>query len=208
VHWHAAESAALESAATGLQLPRHGRVCYEHPAMKTLADIDWQSWRAKDEATLVFIVEPRRVLLMHKKRGLGAGKINAPGGRLEPGESPEQGAIREVQEELCITPTDLSKHGELSFQFLDGYSIFVHVFRAAGFLGVPDETAEARPRWTALDRVPYAAMWADDALWVPVVLKGGYFSGKFLFDRENMLDHALDELASASSLLDPRQQRW
>ena len=66
--------------------------------MRTLGDIDWARWRAKDQATLVFVTEAANVLLMHKKRGLGAGKINAPGGRLEPGETPETGAIREVQE--------------------------------------------------------------------------------------------------------------
>ena len=175
--------------------------------MRALSDIDWTCWKATDEATLVFVIAGTQVLLMHKKRGLGAGKINAPGGRLEPGESPEQGAIREVQEELCVTPTQLTKHGELSFQFLDGYSIFVHVFRAGGYLGEPSETPEARPLWTELDRIPYPAMWADDALWVPLLLEGSWFSGKFLFDRESMLDHELLELTSTATLVDPQRVR-
>ena len=175
--------------------------------MLTLGDIDWNAWKATDEATLLFVVEPKRVLLMHKKRGLGAGKVNAPGGRLESGETPEQCAIREVQEELCVTPTGLSKRGELSFQFVDGYSIFVHVFLANGHLGVPAETDEARPRWTALDAIPYAEMWADDALWVPWLLEGRFFSGRFLFDGERMLDHELLERASAKALLDPKVAR-
>ncbi len=175
--------------------------------MRALSDIDWNAWKATDEATLVFVVAEGQVLLMHKKRGLGAGKVNAPGGRLEPGETPEQGAIREVQEELCVTPTELTKHGELSFQFLDGYSIFVHVFRATGYLGEPRETSEARPRWTELGQIPYAEMWADDALWVPLLLSGSWFSGRFLFDRERMLDHELVELTSSTTLIDPRSVR-
>lgn len=173
--------------------------------MRTLSDIDWARWRAKDRATLVFVTENARVLLMHKKRGLGAGKINAPGGRLEPGETPEAGAIREVQEELCVTPLGLMKHGELSFQFVDGYSIFVHVFLANRYTGTPAETEEARPRWTLLDEVPYEAMWQDDALWVPLLLSRAYFSGKFLFDGERMLDHEIVKYASGSALSDPLQ---
>jgi len=65
-------------------------------------DIDWESWRAKDPATLVFVVKDSSVLLIRKKCGLGAGKINAPGGRLEPGETPLEAAIRETREEVNL----------------------------------------------------------------------------------------------------------
>lgn len=62
-------------------------------------EIDWASWKAKDPATLVFVVKEGSILLIRKKRGLGAGKINGPGGRLEAGERPLEGAVREAQEE-------------------------------------------------------------------------------------------------------------
>ena len=62
--------------------------------------------------------------MIRKKRGLGAGKINGVGGRLEPGELPFAGILREAQEELGITLLDPVKRGELHFQFLDGYSLF------------------------------------------------------------------------------------
>ena len=44
-------------------------------------------------------------------------------GRVDPGETPEQGAIREAQEELHVTPIGVRKAGELAFQFRDGYSL-------------------------------------------------------------------------------------
>jgi len=68
------------------------------PAPRRLGDIDWSSWRAVDRATLTFVTEGSRLLLIRKKRGLGAGKINGPGGRLEQGETPLACAIREVEE--------------------------------------------------------------------------------------------------------------
>lgn len=98
--------------------------------VKSLRDIDWDNWKPKDPATLVFVTRGARILLIRKKRGLGAGKINAPGGRLEPGETPLQAAIRETQEELHITPKQLTYAGENLFQFVDGYSIHVYVFKA------------------------------------------------------------------------------
>ena len=159
---------------------------------RRLSDVDWSSWQAADRATLTFVIEGGRLLLIRKKRGLGAGKINGPGGRLEPGERPEQCAVREVEEELGITPQGLRARGELRFQFADGYSIHVYVFSADGYAGQPRETDEAVPLWFGLDEVPYHEMWADDVLWLPQLLAGDSIGGRFVFDGDALLDHALD----------------
>jgi len=161
-------------------------------APRRIDEIAWSSWEARDTATLVFVVEDDRVLLIRKKRGLGAGKINGPGGRLEPGETLLQCAVREIREELCITPQKLELRGELRFQFLDGYSIHVHVFHAEGYQGRPTETEEAVPLWFRRPEIPYDQMWEDDVLWVPHLLDGGRFEGCFLFEGDRMLDHRLD----------------
>lgn len=155
-------------------------------------EIDWDAWKPKESATLIFVIKDDKVLLIRKKRGLGAGKINGPGGRIDPGETPEQCAVREAQEELCITPRRVSFAGELLFQFTDGYALHGHVFRAADFEGVPTETDEATPIWTPLDRIPYAEMWADDEFWLPHMLAGRSFTGRFLFDGDAMLGYDLD----------------
>jgi 8-oxo-dGTP diphosphatase len=164
----------------------------ERPSIRSLSDVAWDRWAPTDRATLLFVVEEDRVLLIRKKRGLGAGKINAPGGRIEPGESATAAAVRECQEELHITPTGVEEVGELSFQFADGYALHARVFRASGLEGTPTETDEAIPLWTPLDRIPFAEMWADDALWIPKMLARERFRGRFVFDGERMLDHALD----------------
>jgi 8-oxo-dGTP diphosphatase len=161
---------------------------------RRVADIDWSSWRATDPATLVFLIRDGRLLLIRKKRGLGAGKINGPGGRLEPGEEAEACAVRELEEELHVRPLGLEKIGENRFQFVDGYSIHVHVYRATEFIGTPTETDEATPLWFDLDRIPYDEMWEDDRLWLPLLVEGTPFSGRFIFDGDSMLDHELDLL--------------
>ncbi len=131
-------------------------------------DVDWSVWRPQERATLLFVIRDGQMLLIHKRRGLGAGKINGPGGRLDRGESPLQAAVREVQEELHITPTGIRPCGELAFQFTDGLAILVYVFTATDCDGAPEETDEATPLWTPLDRMPYDRMWADDRIWFPV----------------------------------------
>jgi 8-oxo-dGTP diphosphatase len=130
--------------------------------------------------------------MIRKKRGLGAGKINGVGGRLEPGELPLAGILRETQEELGITLIDPAKRGELHFQFLDGYSLFCTVFVASRFDGTPVETEEAVPLWFDLDQLPFDEMWEDDELWLPQALKGESFRGFFEFDGEKMLSNRLE----------------
>ena len=154
-----------------------------------LEHIDWASWQAQDLATLLFIVQENRILLIRKLRGLGAGKINGPGGRLEPGETPTQAAIREVEEELLVTPMNVRACGELLFQFVDGFSIHGYVFKADDCSGEPQETDEAIPLWTSLEDIPYDRMWADDRVWVPMMLRGTSFKGRFVFEDDTMLDH-------------------
>ena len=157
-----------------------------------LAAIDWSTWVPEQRATLMFILQDRDVLLIHKKRGFGKGKINGPGGRIEPGETARDGAIREVREEVLVHPTGVEECGELFFQFRDGFSIHGVVFRASGCDGEPGETDEARPFWVPQDQIPYDRMWADDRHWLPLVLRGERFVGRFLFDGEEMIDYRVD----------------
>lgn len=44
--------------------------------------------------TLLFVLEPGRVLLGMKKRGFGEGRWNGFGGKVQGGETVEEGAIR------------------------------------------------------------------------------------------------------------------
>lgn len=151
--------------------------------------IDWASWVPTEWANLCFIVQNGQVLLIRKKRGLGAGKINGPGGRNEPGETAEAAAIRETQEEIGVTPTGLEQVGELFFHFLEGYRLQVTVFAASGCIGGPIETAEAKPQWTPVDSIPYEEMWPDDPHWLPLLLQRKRFRGFFLFDGERLLSY-------------------
>ncbi len=161
-------------------------------APQTVAAIDWTTWQPKDRATLCFVFAGDDVLLIRKKRGLGAGKVNAPGGRLDPGETPLACAIRETQEELHVTPSDLRLCGEHRFQFVDGYSLHVHVYAATSHEGTATETDEAIPLWTPVSAIPFEEMWADDVLWIPHMLAERVFSGRWIFDGDSIVDHLLE----------------
>lgn len=161
--------------------------------MKNLTDIDWDAWRPTDPATLLFVIRDHKILLIRKKRGLGAGKINGPGGKLEAGETPLECAIRECQEEIGIHVSAAATEycGDNRFQFVDGYSIHVHVFRAYSFEGELVESDEATPLWFDLSQIPYDEMWDDDRYWLPMVVAGTPFSGTWIFDGDEIVDYEL-----------------
>ncbi|CAN5382953.1 hypothetical protein BH23VER1_BH23VER1_33400 [soil metagenome] len=154
---------------------------------------DWTTWVPTVRATLMFIRDGGRVLLIRKKRGIGAGKINGPGGKIDPGESEATCAIRETQEELGVTAIDPRRMGELSFEFADGMRMHVAVFMASAHSGDAYETDEAIPLWTPIDSIPFDQMWADDAHWLHRMLTDELtFRGHFCFDGDTMLTHRVE----------------
>jgi 8-oxo-dGTP diphosphatase len=152
-------------------------------------DIDWTTWQPTEKGTLCFVMCDGRILLIRKKRGLGSGKINGPGGRLELGETALEAAVRETKEEVGVTPTGLEEVGVMYFHFLDGYKLHVTVFAASGCHGQLVESDEATPIWTDVNRIPYHEMWQDDPYWMPLLLKRNKFRGYFVFDGEQLLSH-------------------
>lgn len=162
--------------------------------IRSLADVDWVDWRARDHATLLFVQRDDQLLLIHKKRGLGKGKVNGPGGKIEPGETPVECAIRECHEEIGIEVRDPEIVGVHRFQFTDGYSIHCWVYRGREFRGTPIETDEAIPFWAPVDDLPFDEMWEDDRLWLPLLLEGKRFDGRWVFEGDCMLDHELREI--------------
>lgn len=142
----------------------------------------------------MFVIRGDEILLIRKQRGLGRGKVNGPGGKLDPGEDALQCAARECEEELGIRVRNLECMGEHKFQFIDGYSIHCWVFRTSDFEGEPHETPEAIPLWTRIDAIPFDEMWEDDRIWLPLVIRGQPFSARWVFDDERMLDYDLKEV--------------
>lgn len=149
--------------------------------------MDWDTWEPGMRATLMFIRVGDEVLLIEKQRGIGMGKVNGPGGKIDPGETPLECAIRETQEELCVTATGVKKMGELFFAMSDMPDIHCHVFIADGYEGTPTQTPEAIPLWTQVSEIPYDRMWDDDRYWLGEMLEGKTFRGRFVFHEETIL---------------------
>lgn len=140
----------------------------------------------KAETTLLFLRRDDQILLAMKKRGFGIGKWNGAGGKVEADESIEAAAIRECQEEIGVTPKQLHYRGELHFIDLPDVEHYCYVYEATEWDGEPTETEEMRPRWFALNDIPYDKMWPDDRYWIPKFLQGIPFKGEVVVENDTI----------------------
>ncbi|KAF9313556.1 hypothetical protein BG003_005061 [Podila horticola] len=132
---------------------------------------------SKKVLTLIIVIDKdnHKILLGYKKRGFGAHLWNGFGGKVEPGETVRQGALRELEEEAGITVDDnkFQKAGILLFLFEnDPVGLETHVYKAHEYHGEIRECDEMRPQWFDFKDIPYEQMWEDDKTWLPELLKG------------------------------------
>lgn len=144
-----------------------------------------------DKAVITFplrsdtpVAADEEVLLIRKKRGLGAGLYNGPGGKVEPDETPRDAAIRETNEEVRLNVHSLDQRARLEFYFGEEPLFECFAYTTTDFSGDATETPEADPVWTQRSAIPYDEMWEDDKHWLPHVLDGDAVEGRFEFDAD------------------------
>ncbi|EIE91445.1 hypothetical protein G6F46_008928 [Rhizopus delemar] len=138
---------------------------------------------SQKQLTLILTLDrkERKVLLGMKKRGFGVGKYNGFGGKVEKGETIEEGAKRELLEEAGIEALDMHQVAINLFTFEnDPVGLQVHIYVVESFKGEPVETEEMKPEWFDYENIPFDQMWADDKQWFPFIIEHqqnfiGYF---------------------------------
>lgn len=138
--------------------------------------------------TLCIIHQHPKILLGMKKRGFGTGKWNGFGGKVSAAETVEDAAKREIHEEAGIEVRNLDRVGILDFEFKGNLEILqTHIFRSDNFWGEPTESEEMKPRWFPVNEIPFKEMWPDDIHWMPLLLNGKKFKGRFLFGESDVI---------------------
>jgi 8-oxo-dGTP diphosphatase len=146
-------------------------------------------------ATLCYLRRGGKTLMMHriKRRGdMHYGKWNGLGGKMHPGETPEECVAREVREESGLQVQAPALRGFITFPSFDQeQDWYVFVFTASRFRGRLAESAEGHLQWVADRDLLKLELWEGDRIFLPWLEGRGFFSAKFNYREGRLAGHAV-----------------
>lgn len=146
-------------------------------------------------ATLCYVRRDGCTLMIHrikKQNDMHAGKWNGLGGKLEPGETPEECAVREVFEESGLTAHNPELRGFLTFPgFANDEDWYAFVFVIREFSGELIDSPEGVLRWIPDDDLLSLPLWAGDRVFIPWLAQDPFFSGKFVYQSGELVGHSV-----------------
>ncbi|MCL2606820.1 MAG: 8-oxo-dGTP diphosphatase [Coriobacteriia bacterium] len=154
--------------------------------------------------TECYIQRDGQTLMLHRNKkadDINQGKWIGVGGKFEPGESPEQCLIREVQEEAGLTVTDFQLRGMVTFVTTDGSSdpMLIFIYTASGFTGELSLTcSEGTLQWVETNQICDLDLWEGDRLfWNWMQSSDAFFSARFTYHDGVLTHHEVTHYATS-----------
>ena len=127
-----------------------------------------------------------------KKNDYHEGKWNGLGGKFEVGESPEECAIREIEEESGLKVKTLTLKGFITFPLFDGKDDwYVFLFAADDFSGELIDSPEGRLEWIENSKLTEINLWDGDKIFIPWLFEDKFFSAKFNYKDGKFVDYTV-----------------
>ena len=146
-------------------------------------------------ATLVYVKHKGRTLMLHrvkKEQDYHEGKWNGLGGKLEPGETPEECAIREVKEESGLDIENPHLKGIITFPMFDEIDDwYVYVLTATEFSGSLIDSPEGNLEWIEDGKLKDLNLWDGDYTFMEWLNQDRFFSAKFNYENKQLIDHTV-----------------
>ncbi len=145
-------------------------------------------------ATLIYVRSEGRTLMVHRNRKPGdwhEGRHNGLGGKLEPGESPEQCMQRELLEESGLTALTWRLNGMITFPTFDrSNDWYVFVYTVSSYSGnLMTDSPEGDLLWVPDGELQDLNLWPGDRIFLPWLDRDGFFSARFMYDGPELIDH-------------------
>ena len=146
-------------------------------------------------ATLCYIRKDSHTLMIHrvkKENDMHAGKWNGLGGKLEPSETPEECAIREIWEESGLQVKNLILKGIITFPtFDDQEDWYTFIFVIDEFEGQLIDSPEGYLKWIPDEELLDLNIWPGDRIFIPWLERAEFFSAKFVYQNKELVEHSV-----------------
>ena len=143
--------------------------------------------------TLCYIKKNNQTLMLHrvkKENDIHKNKWNGLGGKLIPGESPEECVKREIKEESGLNIKTPNLKGIITFPKFDNIEDWlVFVFTANKFKGNLIDSDEGNLEWIDNSELLNLNIWEGDKIFIPWLSKNKFFSAKFYYSNNKYVRH-------------------
>ncbi len=142
--------------------------------------------------TLAYLRRGGETLMLRRApaHALHGGKWNGLGGKLEPGETPEECMRREVLEESGLAVEEAVYKGLITFPGFDGeHDVYTFVYVVTRFGGELRPSAEGDLYWVPTSELPGLPLWEGDRHFLPWLDEPGVFSAKFVYESGRYVRH-------------------
>ena len=142
-------------------------------------------------STLIYIERGDEYLMLHRTKkeiDLNHDKWIGVGGKFEPGEAPEDCALRETREETGLTLTRWRYRGIVTF-ISDLYETeYMHLFTADAWTGEVRACDEGELEWIKKSRLLSLNLWAGDKIFLRLLNSDApFFSLKLKYEGDTLV---------------------
>ena len=146
--------------------------------------------------TLVHLERDGKYLMLHrvkKEHDENHDKWVGIGGKFEPGESPEDCAVREVREETGLTMKSWAYRGIVTFVSDEWGTEYMHLFHSADFEGSVKDCDEGVLEWVDKKALYDLPIWEGDKIFLRLLdTDRPFFSLKLCYRGDRLMEAVLD----------------
>ena len=148
-------------------------------------------------ATLCYVTDKKTnsTLMIYrnkKKNDYYEGKWNGLGGKFEKGESPEECAIREIEEESGLKVKSIKMKGFITFPLFDNKDDwYVFVFTSDEFDGELIDSPEGKLEWILNEKLTEINLWDGYEIFIAWLFEDKFFSARFIYENGKYISHSV-----------------
>lgn len=147
------------------------------------------------ETTLCYIKKDGCYLMLHRTKKKNDGSFEkwlGVGGKIEPGETPDECILRETKEETGLTLTTYSYRGKVNFYSNQWEDEIMYLYTATEYTGEMIDCNEGNLEWVPLSEIMNLHLWEGDKIFLKLLMEDApFFELEVHYERDTLVDHKI-----------------